>query len=204
MDLFGLQSRRAKREEQEEKYGDRLPPGQHIVQNWPVLTYGPTPNIETDAWLFNITGMVDQEQSFDLPTFKKLGQSTVHADFHCVTRFSIMDNDWAGVPVTTLMNSIDLQDAASAVMIHCYGGYTTNLLLEDFVREENLFAFARNNIALADEHGGPVRLIVPHLYAWKSAKWVSGVEFIDSDRPGFWEANGYHMRGDPFAEERFA
>ena len=114
-----------------------------------------------------------------------------------------MDNDWAGVPITSIMSSIALQANASAVMIHCYGGYTTNLLLEDFVRDENLFAFARNNTPLSEEHGGPVRLIVPHLYAWKSAKGVSGVEFIASDRPGFWEVNGYHMRGDPFSEERF-
>lgn len=203
MDLFGIQSRRAKREEEEKQYGTRLPPGQHTVQNWPVLTYGPTPSIAVDAWRFHITGLVDQEQTFNLSSFKDLGEATIHADFHCVTRFSIMDNDWAGVPITSIMSSIALQANASAVMIHCYGGYTTNLLLEDFVRDENLFAFARNNTPLSEEHGGPVRLIVPHLYAWKSAKWVSGVEFIASDRPGFWEVNGYHMRGDPFSEERF-
>lgn len=203
MDLFGTKSRAERRAAQLAAFGDRVPPGQHLVDNWPVLTYGPTPDVPISAWQLSIQGLVEDELTFDADQFKALGYETFHADFHCVTRFSMMDNDWSGVPVKRLMEQVRVLPEARAVMLHCYGGYTTNLLLEDFDRSENIFALERNGEPITRDHGAPVRLIVPHLYAWKSAKWLAAIEFIAADRPGFWELNGYHMRGDPFAEERF-
>ena len=198
-----LRANRPGRRESDRDYGDRLPPGQHTVTNWPVLTYGETPNVDTNDWEFSISGLVEREFSLPYADFVAVGSKRVHADFHCVTRFSVMDNDWDGIPVTAVLERAALLPEASAVMIHCYGGYTTNLTLSDLDRPENLFALRRNGEPLLREHGGPVRLIVPHLYAWKSAKWVNGLQFVGDDRPGFWEVNGYHMRGDPFEEERF-
>ncbi len=196
-------SRRERKAELAAQYGDRLPPGQHIVEDWPVLTYGPTPRKKESDWRFRISGLVRPERDYSLEAFKEIAWTTIHADFHCVTRFSVMDNDWEGVPVLAVMDKVELLPGASAVLVHCEGGYTTNLLLDDFARPENLLAFRRNGTPLSAEHGGPVRLIVPHLYAWKSAKWVNGIELMGADVPGFWERNGYHMRGEPFAEERF-
>lgn len=202
--MFNSSSPRRDRQSQlAAKFADRLPPGQHIVEDWPVLTYGATPRKEDSDWRFAITGLVEQERRFDLEGLKETAWTTVHADFHCVTRFSIMDNDWEGVPILALLETVTIRPEARAVMVHCEGGYTTNLLLDDFMRPENLLAFQRNGTPLSAEHGGPLRLIVPHLYAWKSAKWVNGIEFSAADSPGFWERNGYHMRGEPFTEERF-
>jgi len=192
------------RREKDAGYGERLPPGQHTVENWPVLTYGPAPSIRTDEWKFRVFGLVEEKRTWTFDEFLSLGKTTVHADFHCVTSFSVMDNDWEGIPVSALMRDVQPLPECEAVMVHCFGGYTTNLSLDDINRSENLFALLRNGEPLSKDHGGPVRLIVPHLYAWKSAKWVSGLEFIRADRPGFWEVNGYHMRGDPFLEERYS
>jgi DMSO/TMAO reductase YedYZ molybdopterin-dependent catalytic subunit len=200
--LFG--SNRASRKEADNAYGERLPSGQHTVTNWPVLTYGQTPDVDPADWEFSITGLVERELTLDFQTFLAAGSVAVHADFHCVTSFSVMDNDWGGVPVRAILEKAQPLPEATAVMVHCYGGYTTNLLLDDLDRAENLFALRRNGEPLQREHGGPVRLMVPHLYAWKSAKWVNGFQFLPGDRPGFWEVNGYHMRGDPFEEERFS
>ncbi len=200
--LFG--SNRASRKEVDNAYGERLPSGQHTVTNWPVLTYGQTPDVDPADWEFSITGLVERELTLDFQTFLAAGSVAVHADFHCVTSFSVMDNDWGGVPVRAILEKAQPLPEATAVMVHCYGGYTTNLLLDDLDRAENLFALRRNGEPLQREHGGPVRLMVPHLYAWKSAKWVNGFQFLPGDRPGFWEVNGYHMRGDPFEEERFS
>ena len=202
--MFGSSSSRRERQmELAERFADRLPPGQHIMEDWPVLTHGATPSKDAADWRIAVTGLVETELQFDLAEFGAIAAATVHADFHCVTRFSIMDNDWEGVPVAALMELVEPRPEARAVMVHCEGGYTTNLLLDDYLRAENLLAFQRNGTPLSAEHGGPVRLIVPHLYAWKSAKWVNGIEFSAADSPGFWERNGYHMRGEPFAEERF-
>ncbi len=203
VNLFGSKRRSEQRAAQAEAYAGRLPAGQHIVTNWPVLTYGPTPEIAPGSWQISVYGLVAEEKTFTYDQFRDLGYTTFHADFHCVTRFSMMDNDWSGIPVRRLMEQVEVLPEAKAVMVHCYGGYTTNLLIDDFNRDENIFAFERNGGAIDRQHGYPVRLIVPHLYAWKSAKWVTAIQFIDRDRPGFWEINGYHMRGEPFAEERF-
>ena len=199
-----LGSNRASRKKAGETYGERLPAGQHTVDHWPVLTYGQTPSVSHEDWKFSIRGLVEREFTLDFEDFLAAGSAVVHADFHCVTTFSVMDNDWGGVPVQAILEEAHSLPEATAVMVHCYGGYTTNLLLDDLDRPENLFALRRNGEPLSREHGGPVRLIVPHLYAWKSAKWVNGLQFLSADRPGFWEVNGYHMRGDPFNEERFS
>ena len=145
--LFG--SRRARRKKADEMYGDRLPAGQHTVTNWPVLTYGHTPNIAPEDWEFSITGLVEREFTVDFRTFLAAGSVVVHADFHCVTTFSVMDNDWGGVPVQAILEKAKPLPEAAAVMVHCYGGYTTNLLLEDLDRPENLFALRRNGEPLA-------------------------------------------------------
>jgi DMSO/TMAO reductase YedYZ molybdopterin-dependent catalytic subunit len=133
-----------------------------------------------------------------------LPQSEFTADFHCVTRWSKLDVKWKGIKITDLIKAIELKPQATHVMQHCYGGYTTNLSLEDFIRKENFLAHTLDDRPLAPEHGGPMRSIVPHLYAWKSAKWINGLEFLDRDELGFWERNGYHRRGEPWAEERYA
>ncbi len=133
-----------------------------------------------------------------------LPQTTFTYDIHCVTRWTMLDTTWTGIAISDLMQRVRLHGSASHVLIHCYGGYTTNLSLEDFNRPLNLLAHTHEGKPLAADHGGPLRLVVPHLYFWKSAKWVSGLEFLDHDELGFWERNGYHRRGEPFREERYS
>jgi DMSO/TMAO reductase YedYZ molybdopterin-dependent catalytic subunit len=198
---FSILSRRDK---DREKYGGRLPPGQRVVEGWPVLTYGGTPRVETKGWQLHLVGLVEEERTLNWEQFQALPRSKVHCDIHCVTSWSRMDNEFEGVAITELMKQVTLRPEAGAVMVHCYGGYTTNLLLSDFVREGNLLADSHDGRPLPAEHGGPARLVVPHLYFWKSAKWVRGFEFVSKDRPGFWEQYGYHMRGDPWKEERYS
>lgn len=192
------------RNKDREKWGDRLPPGQKVVENWPVLSYGGTPRIDTKDWKLRLFGLVEKDAEFDWPQFNALPQTDVHCDVHCVTSWSRMDNDWQGVRFTDLLSQVALKPEATAIIAHCYGGYTTNLLLSDVTREEVLVATRHSGKEIPAEHGGPARLMVPHLYFWKSAKWVSGIEFIEKDRPGFWEQYGYHLRGDPWKEERYS
>ena len=182
--------------------GDRVPPGQYLAKGFPVLTYGETPQVSTDSWLFKVWGLVEPK-SFDWSDFMNLPQQEFVADFHCVTRWSKLDVQWEGVSVPDFLQTIAIDPQATHILQHCYGGYTTNLPLEDFMRPENFFAHTLNGEPLSAEHGGPMRLIVPHLYAWKSAKWINGIEFLTHDESGFWEKNGYHRRGDPWAEERY-
>jgi len=198
---FDILSRRSK---DREKYGDRLPPGQKVVADWPVLTYGGAPRIEKRDWRLRLFGLVEEQVEFDWEQFTALPSMTIHRDIHCVTSWSRMDNDFEGVAFVELMRHVKLLPQASAVMAHCYGGYTTNLLLSDLMRDDVLLAYKHNGNDLPPQHGGPCRLVVPHLYFWKSAKWVRGLEFLDKDRPGFWEQYGYHMRGDPWKEERYS
>jgi DMSO/TMAO reductase YedYZ molybdopterin-dependent catalytic subunit len=193
-----------RRQKEKEKYGDRLPPGQHVVENWPVLTYGGAPKVETKDWELRLFGLVEEEVKFNWEEFTALPTKAVHTDIHCVTAWSRFDQDFEGVPVSEILARVKRKPKASAIMAHCYGGYTTNLLMSDFARDENLFAYKHGGKPLSAEHGGPCRLFVPHLYFWKSAKWVRGIEFIDKDRPGFWEMYGYHIRGDPWKEERYS
>ena len=182
---------------------DRVPPGQHLAKGFPVLTYGDTPQIGTDDWQFRVFGLA-VPKTFSWQDFMDMPQSAFTADFHCVTTWSKLDVQWRGVKVTDFLKAVEVDSKAAHVMQHCYGDYTTNLSLEDFIREENFFAHTLFDEPLPAEHGGPMRLVVPHLYAWKSAKWINGLEFLEEMALGFWERNGYHRRGEPFAEERYS
>lgn len=183
---------------------DRLPPGQHLVRDWPVLDLGRQPEITRERWRLKIVGMVKRPITLDWAAFTALPQVDIRSDIHCVTTWSRYDNDWAGVPTGALLDLVGPRDKAAAVMLHGYDGYTTNLPLADFLAPGALLAHGWQGAPLTREHGGPVRLVVPHLYFWKSAKWLAGIELLGADRPGFWEINGYHMRGDPWAEERYS
>lgn len=183
--------------------GDRVPPGQHLAKGFPVLTYGDTPAIETANWQLKVWGLA-KEVTFNWSDLLAMPQSSFTADFHCVTTWSKLDVQWVGVKVLDLMRQVEVEPQAAHVMAHCYGGYTTNIALDDFLREENFFAHTLFDEPLPAEHGGPLRLVVPHLYAWKSAKWINGLEFLKQEELGFWERNGYHRRGDPWAVERYS
>jgi DMSO/TMAO reductase YedYZ molybdopterin-dependent catalytic subunit len=193
-----------RRQAEREEYGDRLPPGQHVVQNWPILTYGGMPRIDPGTWRLRLFGLVEEILELDWEQFQALPVTDVRTDIHCVTTWSKFDTNFAGVAIPDLLGLVKLQPAAKAVIAHCYGGYTTNLTLQDLLHEGNLIAHTYEGEPLPPEHGGPARLFVPHLYFWKSAKWLSGLEFIPRDMPGFWERYGYHQRGDPFKEERYS
>lgn len=187
---------------------ERLPPRQVLTQKWPVLHAGEVPNFNPAKWDFTIfpIPLVSAVKRFTWPEFEALPRIKVFADMHCVTRWSKLDNLWEGIPTTELRNHIAISPQAKFVMVHCEYGFTTNLPIDDFFGSDCLFAVKHNNEALTPSHGHPVRLVVPKLYAWKSAKWVRGIEFMEEDRPGFWESlehGGYHMRGDPWIEERF-
>ena len=182
---------------------DRVPPGQHLAKGFPVLTYGETPMVSKDEWQFQVTGLATA-QTFTWDDFMAMPQSDFTIDFHCVTTWSKLDVKWTGIKVTDFLNAIEVDPRAAHVMEHCYGGYTTNISMADFARPENFFAHTLYGAPLPAEHGGPMRLVVPHLYAWKSAKWINGLEFTEEMELGFWERNGYHHRGEPFAEERYS
>lgn len=186
----------------EDDQGGRIPPGQSLTSRFPVLTYGPTPRIEAHNVEIRVWGLA-KEATFSWGDLMSMPQTTHTYDIHCVTHWSKLDTAWTGVSVPDFMQRVELHSGATHVMVHSYGGYTTNLSLSDFVRDLNLLAHQFDGAPLETEHGGPMRLVVPHLYFWKSAKWISGLEFMNHDQPGFWERNGYHMRGDPFKEERY-
>jgi DMSO/TMAO reductase YedYZ molybdopterin-dependent catalytic subunit len=182
---------------------DRLPPGQIQTVKWPVLHYSHVPKVDTATWRLRINGHVDAPFELSWDEFAALPQRDVLCDMHCVTRWSRFDNVFRGVSVRDLLRRAGSRPDAEAAMIHGAEGYTTNLPMSDLDREENLVATHWNGEPITAEHGGPVRLLVPHLYLWKSAKWLTGLEILEYDEPGFWEDNGYHMRGEPWAEERF-
>ncbi len=181
----------------------RVPPGQSLTTRFPVLTYGPAPRYKLEDAKVRVFGLAE-EREFAWPELRALPQTTLTYDIHCVTHWSKLDTTWTGIRVPDLMALLSLKPEATHVMIHSVGGYTTNLSLDDFVRPDNLLAYRFDDKPLETEHGGPLRLVVPHLYFWKSAKWINGLEFISADAPGFWERNGYHMRGDPFNDERYS
>jgi DMSO/TMAO reductase YedYZ molybdopterin-dependent catalytic subunit len=183
--------------------GQRLPPGQIVTVKWPVLHYGTVPKVDLATWRFRVWGAV--EQPFELTWDELMGlphQETV-CDIHCVTRWSRYDNVFGGIPVQSIIQRGKVKPEARFVLVHAEQGYTTNVPLSDLDRPANLLALTHNGSDLDPEHGGPVRLLIPHLYLWKSAKWVTGLEFLEEDYPGFWEQNGYHKRGEPWAEERY-
>lgn len=187
------------------KRAERIPPGQSRTLKWPVLDASGPPRLAAEQWQLLLTGLVSSEVKLDWEAFNELPRVKVFSDFHCVTRWSRLDNLWEGVSTRTLVELAGgLKPDARFVIAHGYDrGWTTNLPLELFLAEDSLVATHHDGTALTLEHGGPARLIVPQLYAWKSAKWLGALEFIEHDRAGFWERNGYHMNGDPWKEERF-
>jgi DMSO/TMAO reductase YedYZ molybdopterin-dependent catalytic subunit len=180
----------------------RVPPGQYLVDDFPVLSAGPTPRTSLDDWSFTITGEVDEPRTWTWEEFRALPSETVTVDIHCVTKWSKLDTVWEGVSLDTLLDGIET--AAQYLVAFCDGGYTTNLPLEDVLDGKAWVAFGYAGEPLEPEHGGPARLLVPHLYFWKSAKWVRGAALHTEDEPGFWERYGYHLYGDPWREQRYA
>ncbi len=183
---------------------DRVPPGQYVTKKWPVLSTADTPRVDVASFGLRLFGCVEAERTLDWAALEALPRREVTADFHCVTRFSTLDNRWSGFSTRDVLAAVQPVARATHAMVHCVGGYTTNLPLRDLLSEHALFADRHGGEALAPDHGGPLRLVVPHLYAWKSAKWVSGIEFLNADERGFWERNGYHTYGDPWQEQRFS
>ncbi len=179
----------------------RVPPGQYVVDDFPVLSAGPTPRTPLDAWSLTIDGAVDGSLTWSWDEFLALPQESFTVDIHCVTRWSKLDTSWTGVSVDTLLDGVDSE--ADYVTAWCDGDYTTNLPLEDLVGGRAWVAHAFDGEPLHPEHGGPARLVVPHLYFWKSAKWLRGLTLTVTDEPGFWEAAGYHNYGDPWREQRY-
>lgn len=184
----------------------RLPPGQSLTSpgKWPVLHEGAVPGFDLARWDFRIFGLVNAPLVLTWERFAGLPRVTLRTDFHCVTTWSKLDMVWEGVRTADVLALVAPDPRATAVMVHDGGGYGANLLLEDFLRPDCLFADRVDGAPLDPEHGGPLRLVVPHLYAWKSVKWSRGVELLAKDAPGYWEQRGYHLRGDPFAEERYS
>jgi DMSO/TMAO reductase YedYZ molybdopterin-dependent catalytic subunit len=180
----------------------RLPPGQIITEKWPVLSAGPTPRIDLGAWRFRVFGLTEREWSAGWREFQALPRVRVTTDMHCVTRWSRLGTTWEGVAAAEIVRRAPPLPQAAFVVAHGEGGYTTNLPLADFLDDEVLFADRNDGEPLSPDHGGPMRLVVPKLYAWKSAKWCTGIEYLAADRPGFWERYGYHNHGDPWKEER--
>lgn len=181
--------------------GDRLPPGQYETDGFPVLSAGPTPRVPLDAWTFTITTETGVQHAWTWPEFQALPQDEPTVDRHCVTTWSKFDTRWQGVSLDTLL--ADVVTSARFAMARCYGGYTTNVPLDDLRNGKAWVAHRYDGKPLHPEHGGPARLLVPHLYLWKSAKWVTGLDLMPDDRPGFWERAGYHDRGDPWREQRY-
>lgn len=183
---------------------ERLPPGQFLTTDFPVLSYGPTPKFNPQMWDFRVIGMVEAPLRFAWEEFRALPKSEQISDFHCVTTWSRYDNRWEGVKTRELMARVKLKPDAGYVFVHCDGGYTTNLSLEEFLADDAMLAWGHDGKNLHPDHGWPLRLVVPRLYGWKSAKWVRAVEFAINDRRGFWEVRGYHNHGDPWTEERYS
>jgi DMSO/TMAO reductase YedYZ molybdopterin-dependent catalytic subunit len=193
-----------KQRERQMKEEGRLPPGQSLTLKWPVLHYGSVPRFDPDRWDFRVYGLVEVSLSLSWAEFNALPKFEHNSDFHCVTRWSRFDNRWNGVAFREILRRVRPLPTAKFILIHAEQGYTANVPLADLDQDEVLLATHHDGEPLSGDHGYPLRLIVPHLYAWKSVKWVRGLEFLDHDAPGFWEQNGYHMYGDPWKEQRFS
>jgi DMSO/TMAO reductase YedYZ molybdopterin-dependent catalytic subunit len=178
-----------------------LPPGQYLTEDFPVLSAGPTPNVDTDTWEFTITTETGKVHRWNWEQLMALPTEDIHTDIHCVTRWSKLGTSWRGVSLDTLFKGVETD--CEYVMEHAYGGYTTNVPLADLLDGKAWIAFEFDGEPLDPEHGGPARLLVPHLYFWKSAKWIRGLTMMPNDDPGFWEQNGYHTYGDPSQEQRY-
>ncbi|MFG2072446.1 DMSO/TMAO reductase YedYZ, molybdopterin-dependent catalytic subunit [Nonomuraea maritima] len=179
----------------------KLPPGQYLTEDFPVLSSGPTPQVRTERWEFTITTETGAEHHWDWAALRALPAERFTTDLHCVTKWSKLGTTWEGVSLDTLFAGVET--TAGYALAHSYGGYTTNLPLEDLLGGKAWIAFGYGGKDLAAEHGGPARLLVPHLYLWKSAKWVRGIRLMNADTPGFWEGVGYHNYGDPWREQRY-
>lgn len=182
----------------------RLPPGQRETQDWPVLDLGVVPNLSTRDWGFTVGGAVERPITWSWQDFMDQPQLSLRVDIHCVTSWSRFDNDFVGVPALHLLDMVQPKPTAKAVMLRSYDGYTTNLPLAYFADDDVLLAHSWQGNPISREHGGPMRLILPKLYLWKSAKWLRHISFMEEDAPGYWEQRGYHMRGDPWTEERYS
>jgi DMSO/TMAO reductase YedYZ molybdopterin-dependent catalytic subunit len=182
----------------------RLPPGQHLTKDWPVLDLGVVPPVSRERWRLDVYGAIETPVFWTFDEFIAQKQARFTSDIHCVTTWSRYDNEWEGLATRELLAACQPREDARFVVLHSYDGYTTNLPLEDFAAEDALLAHSWSGQPLSEEHGGPVRLVVPHLYFWKSAKWLQAIEFLTEDAPGFWEVRGYHNRGDPWAEQRYS
>ncbi len=182
----------------------RLPPGQYHTERFPVLHVGDVPTITRDQFTLAVFGEVERPTTFSFADLEALGPVELTFDIHCVTKWSRFDTTWKGVRFVDLMHTVGVKPSARHVIEHAVYGYTTNVPLADCMRDNVLVAWEHGGVPLEAEHGGPVRLVVPHLYFWKSAKWLEGIELRVDDQPGFWEQNGYHNYGDPFLEQRFS
>lgn len=181
--------------------GNRVPPGQYLVEGFPVLSAGPTPRTNLEQWDFSIVGEIDEPPRWTWDEFRALPSEEITRDIHCVTKWSKLDTTWEGISLDTLLDRVET--VAEYVVAFCDGGYTTNLPLEEVTDGKAWLAFAYDGEPLEPQHGGPARLLVPYLYLWKSAKWVRGLRLVNEDEPGFWESLGYHNMGDPWREERY-
>lgn len=182
----------------------RLPPGQHLVKNWPILDLGQTPNVPKEVWRLDIAGEVEHPQTWSFDDLMQQPQTEKLNDIHCVTSWSRYDNHWKGVTTHQLMDAVGVKPEARFVLFTSNDGYTTNMAIEDFASEDALIAHTWESEPLTRDHGGPVRLVVPHLYFWKSPKWLRRIEFAQRDHRGFWEVRGYHNHADPWKEERYS
>lgn len=183
----------------------RIPPGQYVTEKWPVLHYGGVPRVSKEKWSFRVFGLIDREAlTLTWHDLIALPQASMTEDIHCVTRWSRLGVRFEGVLFTEILKLVGLRPEATHATIYAENSFSTNLSLTDLTQPNVMLAHRADGVDLEPEHGGPVRLVVPHLYFWKSAKWVRGVEITDRGRPGFWESYGYHMRGDPWAEERYS
>ncbi len=192
----GFQGRRSEERQ-------RLPPGQYLERGFPVLSVGPTPDVRPQDWSFSLTGLVAAPQAWSYEDLLGLPAETPTRDIHCVTKWTKLDTTWRGVSLDTLLGAAQPEAAAGFALVSGYDGYTTNLPLADLQDGKAWLAYEFEGEPLEPEHGGPVRLLVPHLYFWKSAKWVRGLRLTATDQPGFWEVNGYHNYGDPWREQRY-
>lgn len=181
----------------------RVPPGQFVTERWPILHAGDVPQIDLATWRFELFGLVERPVRLTWEEWGRLPKTTHRCDIHCVTSWSRFDNVFEGVPFRAVLDLVTLKPEARYVLVHTYGGWTTNLPLEELLKDGVMFAHAHNGKPLTPKHGWPLRLVVPHLYFWKSAKWVRGLEFMAEDVPGYWEERGYHMLGDPWREQRY-
>ncbi|MFF2594798.1 sulfite oxidase-like oxidoreductase [Priestia megaterium] len=196
--------KRMKTPEIDPKYEGRVPPGQVVTERFPILHEGDVPEYNLEEWTLRVFGLVDKEVTLSYQEILDMPQTTVKCDIHCVTRWTRLDNEFTGVLFTDFLKAIGVKLKSEYIMLHGDNDYTSNIEVEDLLRDDILLAHSFNGEPLTPKHGYPLRLVVPHLYFWKSVKWLRGFEVIDENHPGFWEQNGFHLRGDPFKEERFS